>query len=275
MDKIVPIGRLFFATGIIAFGIQQFIFGDFVPGRAPAWPASMPGRLAWAYASGTILIIAGLAIIAGKKARWAAIVSGTLIFFWALLRHIPVVAAAPALGGEWTSMGKALALFSGAFAVAAASPAEPGRRPGAFSAFVNADSGFTYLGRCGLGLFMILAGIQHFLFVEFVASLVPTWIPGAVFWTYFAGVALIAGGAGLLFPPTARLAAALSGLMIFLWVVLLHIPRAVAAPPAQLRNEWTAVFEALAMSGIAFVLARPLPQTANAPARSFAPLSEN
>jgi hypothetical protein len=62
----------------------------------------------------------------------------------------------------------------------------------------------------------------------------------------------------LLLPQTARLAAALSGLMIFLWVVLLHIPRALAAVAAQSRNEWTAVFEALAISGIAFVLAGSL-----------------
>ena len=82
--------------------------------------------------------------------------------------------------------------------------------------------------------------------------LVPAWIPGHMFWTYFAGVALIAGGVGLLLPQTARLAAALSGVMIFLWVVLLHVPRAMAATDAQSRNEWTAVFEALAISGIGF-----------------------
>jgi hypothetical protein len=46
--------------------------------------------------------------------------------------------------------------------------------------------------------------------------------------------------------------------MIFLWVVLLHIPRAVAATGPQSRNEWTAVFEALAMSGVAFALAGSL-----------------
>ncbi len=67
-------------------------------------------------------------------------------------------------------------------------------------------------------------------------------------------MALISRGAGLLLLQTARLAAALSGLMIFLWVVLLHIPRALAAAAAQSRNEWTSVFEALAISGIAFVL---------------------
>jgi uncharacterized membrane protein YphA (DoxX/SURF4 family) len=97
------------------------------------------------------------------------------------------------------------------------------------------------------------------LFVQFVAMLVPAWIPGPYFWTYFAGIALIAGGAGLILLQTARLTAALTGLMIFLWLVLLHIPRAVAAAdPQSSRNEWTSVFEAIAISGIAFVLAGSL-----------------
>jgi uncharacterized membrane protein len=44
-----------------------------------------------------------------------------------------------------------------------------------------------------------------------------------MFSTYFYGVALIAGGAGLILTMTARMPAALSGLMILLWVVL-HAP---------------------------------------------------
>jgi len=47
---------------------------------------------------------------------------------------------------------------------------------------------------------------------------------------------------------------------MFLWVFLLHIPRAVADPRGSLGNEWTSVFEALAYSGVAFMLAA-LPTT--------------
>ena len=90
------------------------------------------------------------------------------------------------------------------------------------------------------------------MYVEIVTSMVPSWIPGGVFWTYFAGVALIAGGAGMCVPLTLRPAAAGAGLMIFIWVVILHIPRAVAMRNS---NETTAVFEALALSGVAFILA--------------------
>jgi uncharacterized membrane protein len=257
LEKIAGLGRLFFAIGLVAFGIQQFLYGDFVPGRAPEWPSAIPGRLIWAYSTGAMLIAAGAAILSGKNARWAAILAGTMIFLWALLRHLPGLAAAP-YGIVLTNAGKALALFGGAFAVAGSLPAEGGGSAGVFSRIVNAKDGFLSLGRFCLGMFMIASGIQHFLYGDFVATLVPAWIPGHYFWTYFAGIALIAGGAGLILPQTARLAAALTGLMILLWVVLLHIPRAMAAADPQRRNEWTAVFEALAMSGIAFVLAGSL-----------------
>jgi len=253
MNKFVKVGRLFFGIGIVAFGLQQFIYGDFVAGRAPAWPASIPGRLVWAYASGLILIGSGVAIIFGKKVRLAGILTGTMIFFWALLRHIPLVAADPSFGGAWTNAGKALAFFGGAFAVAGTEPPKSDKSANVISRIDNSTDGFIYLGRYALGIFMVFSGIQHFLFSQFVALLVPRWIPGPYFWTYFAGVALIAGGVGLMVPVTARLAGALSGVMIFLWFVLLHIPRAVAARNDA--NEWIAVFEALAVSGIAFVLA--------------------
>ena len=251
-DRAVSLGRFFFAVGLVGFGILQFIYGDFVPGRAPAWPSALPGRLCWAYASGAVLIMAAAAILSGKKARWAALLVGTMVLVWAFFRHLPGLLAHPD-AGVITNAGKALVLFGGAFAVAGSLPAEAA---GAFSRIINSKDAFLCLGRFCLGIFMIVGGVEHFIYADFVATLVPAWIPGAHFWTYFAGVALIAGGAGLMLPKTAYWAALLSGLMIFLWVLLLHIPRALAASEGQRRNEWTAVFEALAFSGIAFVLTR-------------------
>jgi hypothetical protein len=74
------------------------------------------------------------------------------------------------------------------------------------------------------------------------------------FWMYFGGAALIAGGLGIMIKPTRRLAALLTGIMLFLWVILLHIPRAIADPHSGDGNEWTSVFEAFAFSGIAFLI---------------------
>jgi hypothetical protein len=57
--------------------------------------------------------------------------------------------------------------------------------------------------------------------------------------------------------------------MILLWVVLLHIPRALALHNA---GETAGIFEALAMSGIAFILADRRPDRGRAPAPQRAAL---
>ena len=73
-----------------------------------------------------------------------------------------------------------------------------------------------------------------------------------MFWTYFAAIALIAGGVGLLIPKTARLAATLSGIMLFSWVFLVHIPLAISTHTV---SEVSRGFQALQDSAVAFMLA--------------------
>jgi uncharacterized membrane protein len=252
MDRIPLVGRVFFAIGLIAFGILHIVYGDFVTRVVPEWPAWIPARSVWVYLTGATLVAGGAAILFGIEGRRAAMILGTLMLVSFVFLHVPRAAAGAFMGGNWTSAGKCLALLGGCVAVAATF-----RRgePAQASSILDGDLP-DLAGRVCLGLFMILGGIQHFRFVEFVVTLVPSWVPGGgLFWTYFAGAALIAGGAGLMIPKTARLAAALTGVMILLWVVMLHIPRAVTASDAARANETTAVFEALAFSGLGFVLA--------------------
>jgi uncharacterized membrane protein len=252
-DRLMSIGRVFFATGLIAWGIQHLASGDFVTRVVPYWPAWMPARAPGVYLVGAALIAAGTAILLHLNARQAALAFSVLAFLSFVLLHVPVAASGPLWGGAWTSAGKALVMCGGALCTAV-SLAETEREPpvGLLSS-ARARDGFVLWGRVCLGAFMPLAGIQHFMFAGFVATLVPAWIPGALFWTYFAGVALIAGGAGLILPYVNQLAAMLSGAMIFSWVFLVHIPLVVKNPHST--NDVAAVFEALAFSGVAFLLA--------------------
>jgi hypothetical protein len=174
-----------------------------------------------------------------------------LVLVWALFRQIPVVATVPFLSVEWTHAGKALKIVGGALAVAATLPAVGTLRHTFLSKAVNLRGELIVVGRLCLGIFLLITGIQHYIYTEFVASLIPEWFPGdAVFWTYFAGVALIAGGIGLWIPRTARLAALLVGLMVFSWFWIIHVPRTFLNVSSAV-----AVFEALFTSGLAFVLA--------------------
>ena len=240
---IARIGRFCFAGALIGFACANVVVGDFVPGRAPAWPAGMPGRLVFAYATALLLLVAAAWVVRGGRSIWPLVAVSATIAIWALLRQLPAALADHQLGGAWTGLGKALALAGGTLGVA--SSMRRARAEGDEAEWLDA------VGRWSLGAFFLLAGIQHFLFAEFVKTLVPAWIPGALGWTYVAGSALIASGVGLALPPTRRLAAALSGAMVLTWLFVLHIPRGVTM---NNQNEWTAVLEALAFGGIAWAM---------------------
>ena len=103
-----------------------------------------------------------------------------------------------------------------------------------------------------LRISLVVFGTQHFLYAKFVATLVPSWIPGHLFWAYFVGVAFVAAAVSIAIGKTCALAATLLGLMFILWVFLLHLPRVAAAPHGERMDQR---FCGLAMCGGSWVLA--------------------
>ena len=227
-----------FGVAFVAFGVEQLLFGGLVVGRPPAWPPAWPGASLAVLAFAACYIGAGVAILTQRWSWHAAMLIAALVLTSAVLRNLPLAIADANFGSAWTRLGKGVALCGAALAIAG--PASLAR-----------------VGRIGFALYLIASGVQHFLFMDFVQTLVPAWIPGQRLWAQVAGVALIAGGTGLLLRPTASAAGLAVGLMVFTWFVILHIPRALAAPVAARPNEWIAVAEALAFAGIALLFARP------------------
>jgi uncharacterized membrane protein len=99
---------------------------------------------------------------------------------------------------------------------------------------------------------MAIFGGDHLVAARFVATVVPSWIPGHLFWAYFVGVALIAGALSLVTNKQARLAAALLGIMIFLFVLLIHVPGCFAAPHDRVRYTIALRDSALSSGACAF-----------------------
>lgn len=249
-EQLYKLGRSFFAIATIAFGVFQLIRVDFVR-LVPEPPTWLPAHSFWAALIGALLLVIGVSILFDKHSRLAAGVLAGVLLFSVVFLHVPEIATDPARGYKWTNPAKALALFGGAILIAGAGTASVGS---AESAVVRAARRFLPFGpSLFFGVFFIICGIQHFVYADFVTQLVPAWIPARAFWTAFTGIALVAGGVGVLIFPLARWAATLSGLMIFLWVLLLHLPRAFA--DVNQTGEMDGVFEALAMSGVAFMLA--------------------
>jgi uncharacterized membrane protein len=247
--RIVAFGRACYGLGVAGLGVQFFVNRAFVAVVLP----TMPAPPYWTAVAGAALVLAGLAVAAAWKARGPAFWLGLGFLAAFLFGQLPSVAPAWKVAALWTTPLKTLTFAGGAW-ICAATLGGPHQ----------ADPFLRNFGRGAYGVTYVFFGIEHFLYVNFVASLVPHWIPGPVFWTYFAGAALIASGLGLLTGIAARLAAGLSGLMVFIWLLVLHLPRAAVDPTGQQGNEVSSVVEALAFSGLGFVLWRTLPEKSRA-----------
>src|SRR5437773_1107397 len=218
MDKRQTVGRVFVAVSLVVFGVQHFLYGGFVAGLVPAF---MPGRLFWAYFVGLAFFAAAAGILYEEMARPAATMLGVMFFLFVVLLHIPRIVTNSRDGNEWTSGFVALAMCGGAWILASASPLYEREIADPFLKF----------GRHIFAMAFVAFGIQHFVYARYAWGLGPPWFPGRPLWACAIGVVLVAAGAAIIFGKKARLAAALLGTILFLFFLLLHIPRISAHLP--------------------------------------------
>jgi uncharacterized membrane protein len=239
MGKLTKLGRVLFAVSMAEFGMQYLIHALFGagPGSGPPWTSA---HLFWAYFTAIVSIVVAASIATNIQVRCAAILLAITILLRVLLVYVPKLAANPHDPGPWTSGFELLAMCGAALVLAGAPTA-------------------IKLGRFLFAIPLVVFGVQHFLYARFVATLVPSWIPGHLFWAIFVGVAFVAAAVSIAAQIKARLSATWLGIMFLLWVLVLHLPRVAASPHNG--NEWTSAFVALAMSGGAFLVAGTLKRT--------------
>lgn len=228
---------------MLVFGIQQIAYGTFARwlAKAPAW---LPLPQVWPYVTGIVFVICGAAILLRKDARRASLFLSAMILAMGFVLHPFEIAANPSVLDLWARACKVVALSGAAALVAGSLRKERG---------IAGLEWLVPLGPFFLASFFLIGGIEHFHYAQFVVQMIPAWIPAHQFFAYFTGTALLAGGIGILIPRISRLAGTLLALMIFSWVLMPHIPKALA--DLNEAKETTATFEALAMSGAALIAA--------------------
>jgi len=154
----------------------------------------------------------------------------------------------------WFGAGEGLAYGGGAFVMAGAVPADPfnGRSRSRFELLLEKC---IPAGRIFYSLLIILFGCSHFIFTAFVSAMVPKWIGAPLFWTYFAGAALIGAGVAIIFRIWIKTVALLLATMLFLFFIFFHVPDAIANPSMGRGNEIVRAIIALLFCGIALVIA--------------------
>lgn len=243
------LGRGLFSIGMLGFGVLSFAFSAPVLGLEPL-PDGLPAHKWWTFVIALLLVVCGACVLVDRlrPRRWA-IALGGLLTLWLILQ-VPTVVVHLHSGSKWTPALECLALCSGAWIlVQSLSVSSATCMPWTARLDRLAD-----IGRYGFGISLPAFGALHFIYREYVASIIPGWIPGSpVFWVYFTGCAHIAAGVALLSGIQARLAAVMLGIMFGSWVLIVHIPRVLASPHSQ--SEWTSLCIAIALTGGAWLMA--------------------
>jgi len=252
MRKLPDIGRICYGISIGVLGLQAIYYHDYPYMLIPPKHSWITGLAPIAYTSGIMLILAGACIALKKLTGTIALFLGTVLLLVFCFYFIPyqLLATSDYLQlGTWDNAEKELALSGGAFIIA-----------GCFSKNDKSSSKKLWRNLILFGciifcITIISFGIDHFLYAKDVSEYISSWIPNKMFWTYVAGTALLGSGVAILLKIKPRLFATLLGSMVFIWFIILHIPKAIAAPFADLGSEVTSAFLALAYSGTAFVIA--------------------
>jgi uncharacterized membrane protein len=109
-------------------------------------------------------------------------------------------------------------------------------------------------------------GALHLFGPQFVAALVPRYMPWRSFWVYLVGGALIAAAVSIATRTAVRWSGLLFGIMMFSFVAMIHLPGALARPHDRI--IWTIVFREMSFGGGGWILAGTAPGGWRGPGRS-------
>jgi uncharacterized membrane protein len=243
-------GRAIFALSIIALGVETFVVSR-AGGHSLGPQYNVLSVLPWlpaipwlAYVFGTIWTVCGLGLFFQRTVRSSALLLGTLLFLCTVILEVPKNAVDIGSISLRTIVFEPLSMACLAWLLPA---------PRSIPTFLANAS--RYL----LAASLVIFGVDHFLALQFIANLLPSWIPWHVFWVAFFGVAFIAAALSIALNLLLRWGAACLGLMFGIWVVTLHLPRVLGLygiPGAPHNpNEYSSLFIAVALWGGLWALA--------------------
>jgi uncharacterized membrane protein len=240
-------GRVAYGVGAAGMGVLILLSGKLGSVFQPV-PPWVPLRQWLAYVSGAVLLASGLALIAGKTTRLAALVLTVNFSVWLLLLNLPNTLAHPTVVGSWEGCGLNMTVVAGGWILLALSSRPPPGR----AARLLGESGVK-LARRLYALGLPLIALAHFLNARAATEYVPEWLPLRIGWVYLTGAGHMATGLAILFGVLPELAALLEAGQITTFVILTHIPAVYRAPND--RVQWAMLFYALAIAGSAWLVA--------------------
>lgn len=228
---------LLYALAAILLGAVGIWFGDFAM-QWQAVPKAVP-VMPWAYVSGGILA-AGGALVLARQEKTGALILAAFYGLWVVAFHVPsTVMNAFGSIGAWNAPAESGFVTAGALALLAAHAG-------------GARDKLAMAARLLAGVSAVVFGCAHFNYIDFTASMVPAWIPFKTFWAWATGAGHLLTGLALLTGFRARLAVTCEAAMMGSFVLLLHLPRVIAAPDQH--AEWIMLAMSSALTGAALLV---------------------
>lgn len=211
-------GIILIACSVCGIGITHFV----LPGLRPIL-APIPPEALWSWVgpvAGGIFIVAGFLLAIKRTRLGACLFLGVAFLLLFTLGHLPNrIRYNPEILAFWTDTLKLLAM-TGAMMTIALFSKEWG----------PSQAKWLSKGKYAFALMLVVFGIDHYLYVDFVSTMVPSWIPGPRPWTYATGVALIAAGVAIFTNILFKLATRILTLMLVSWLFMVHIPDTLKNP---------------------------------------------
>ena len=80
------------------------------------------------------------------------------------------------------------------------------------------------VGRIVFAIPFAIFGMMHFMAAGDMAGMVPSWVPGGVFWVYVTGMALMAAAISIISKKQIYLASVLLAILMGVFVMTIHLP---------------------------------------------------
>lgn len=245
--RIVNLGQVCLALGMMGLGAISLVYHDFTLQWQPV-PAWVGARQILATISGAILFAGGLGLLFRASGALAALALTLFLLSWVVLLKLPLAAAKPLEAVSWLGVAEDLAMTCGLWAVfGAVARGQAGLDIG----FLTSDSGLR-VARILFGLSCLVFGWAHFVYADFTAHMIPDWLPAHVPLAYITGAGHVAAGVALISGVLPRLAATLEGVMMAIFVVVVHVA---LLPSPHIQLNWTLLFVAVSLTGSAFAVA--------------------
>jgi uncharacterized membrane protein len=265
LDTLVVLGPLFVAAPLAVFGAEHFTVTQGVMGLIPSW---MPAHMFLAYFVGCCLYAAAASLVLRRDVWLSASCLALMFVIFVTTMHLP-----GALRGSdrfaWIVSLRDLSFGGGAMCLA-----------GAAGAFRRADgsSWLSTAGRVIVGTALVVFGVVHILYPANapgvpLQKMMPPWLPLPAVWGYVTGAMEISAGALIVANRQARAAAAWTGLLVTILVLVVYTPfLGVAVEGGEKLEALNYIWDTLLFAGtVLAVAARQAPLERRARSRSEPP----